>query len=100
MRDIVLDEDGFMQEPDKWNRGIAKILAEGEVTANLSEDHWRVIDCLRDYYLKFGVPPSVAKLRKDTGFNLKRICEFFPSGLGKGAVKIAGLPRPSYLYPQ
>ena len=27
-REIPLDEDGFMQEPHKWDRDIAKIFAE------------------------------------------------------------------------
>jgi TusE/DsrC/DsvC family sulfur relay protein len=83
-----------------WTRDIAQLLAREEVPKGLTEEHWKVISCLRGYYLKFGVPPPVAKLQKDTGFNLKLIYALFPSGPGKGAVKIAGLPRPPGLYPQ
>ncbi|MCK5071467.1 MAG: TusE/DsrC/DsvC family sulfur relay protein, partial [Desulfocapsa sp.] len=34
-------------------------------------------------------------LSKTTGFPLKRIYELFPSGPGKGACKMAGLPKPT-----
>jgi TusE/DsrC/DsvC family sulfur relay protein len=84
---IVSDEDGFMQEPDKWNRDIAKILAERQGVGALSEVHWMVINYLRDYYLEWRIPPPVAKLRKETGLNLKRICTLFPAGLSMGPVR-------------
>lgn len=96
---LDLDEEGFLRHPDIWNENVAQLLAQEEVPEGLTEEHWRVIKHLRDYYLEFGIPPPVAKLRKDTGFNLKRIYGLFSSGLGKGAVKIAGLPRPPGLYP-
>lgn len=98
-REIVLDEGGFMREPDKWNRDIAKILAERQGISTLSEEHWRAINYLRGYYLEFRIPPPVAKLRKETGLNLEHICKLFPAGLSRGACKIAGLPRPPGLYP-
>ncbi len=98
-RDIMLDEDGFMREPNTWNTSIAKVLAEVREIPNLSEDHWKVINSLRDYYFRFNSLPPVAMLQKETGFNLKCIYKLFPSGLAKSACKIAGLPRAPGLYP-
>ena len=34
-------------------------------------------------------------LSKVTGYKLKEIYELFPSGPGKGACKMAGLPKPT-----
>ena len=96
---LGLDEDGFLRDPQTWDTEVAASLAWQEGGENLTEDDWRVINCLRDYYLKSGVPPPGSKLRKQTGFNLIRICELSPSGLAKVACKIAGLPRPAGLYP-
>lgn len=92
---IVVDEDGFMQEPDKWNQDVAVALATTEGVDTLTENHWKVVNYLRDYYVQFGVAPMIRKLCKQTGFQLKEIYELFPSGPAKGACKVAGLPKPT-----
>jgi TusE/DsrC/DsvC family sulfur relay protein len=93
--EVEVDEDGFIQEPNKWNEDLAKAIAETEEVENLTEDHWKVIKYLRDYYQEFGIAPMIRKLCKETGFKLKYIYELFPSGPAKGACKIAGLPKPT-----
>jgi len=92
---IEVDDDGFMKEPASWNDGVALALAASEGITGLSEEHWRVVRYLRDYYLQFGIAPMVRRLCKETGFDLKTIFELFPSGPAKGACKIAGLPKPT-----
>ena len=93
--DIEVDEDGFMQEPDKWDETIAKALATTEGVADLSEEHWKLVRYLREYYLKFEIAPMIRKLCKETGFPLKKVYELFPSGPAKGACKVAGLAKPT-----
>lgn len=92
---LEIDEDGFIQEPDKWNQEVAKALAQTEGVDELTEDHWKVVNYLRDYYLEFGIAPMIRKLCKSTGFKLKEIYDLFPSGPAKGACKVAGLPKPT-----
>ena len=92
---LEVDEDGFMQEPDGWNKAVAAALATTEGVDNLTEDHWKVVEYLREYYLQFGVAPMIRKLCKQTGYNLKAIYALFPSGPAKGACKVAGLPKPT-----
>jgi len=92
---LAVDEDGFMQEPDKWTKEIADALAPTEGVDSLTDEHWKVVEYLREYYLQFGVAPMIRKLCKETGFNLKKIYELFPSGPAKGACKVAGLPKPT-----
>ena len=92
---LSVDEDGFMQEPEAWNQEAAAALATTEGVDGLTDDHWKVVDYLRDYYLEFGVAPMIRKLCKETGFNLKSIYTLFPSGPAKGACKVAGLPKPT-----
>ncbi len=92
---IDVDEDGFMQEPDKWDEAIAKALATTEGVDELTDEHWKIVHYLREYYLKFGIAPMIRKLCKETGFPLKRIYELFPSGPAKGACKVAGLAKPT-----
>ena len=92
---VQVDEDGFMEEPDQWNEEVAAALASTEGVDELGDDHWKVINYLRDYYQKFGVAPMIRKLCKETGFKLKVIYELFPSGPAKGACKVAGLAKPT-----
>jgi len=92
---VEIDEDGFIVDPAAWNKDLVDYFAKEEHVDNLTEDHWKVINYLRDYYLKFGIAPMIRKLCKDTGFSLKEIYELFPSGPAKGACKLAGLPKPT-----
>ncbi|MBZ4686896.1 MAG: dissimilatory sulfite reductase related protein [Clostridia bacterium] len=92
---IELDEDGFMVDPDLWDEDVAVALAKTEEIDELTEDHWKVINYLRDYYQQFGIAPMIRKVTKSTGFKLKEIYELFPSGPAKGACKVAGLPKPT-----
>ncbi len=94
-KQIEIDEDGFIQDPDAWDEAVAKSLAETEGVTSLSDDHWKVVNYLREYYLEFNMAPMIRKLCKTTGFKLKEIYELFPSGPAKGACKVAGLPKPS-----
>jgi TusE/DsrC/DsvC family sulfur relay protein len=94
-KELEVDEDGFIQDPDQWDEAVAKSLAETEGVSDMTEEHWKVVNYLRDYYLKFGIAPMIRKLCKDTGFKLKKIYELFPSGPAKGACKVAGLPKPT-----
>jgi len=92
---LEIDEDGFIQEPEQWNEAVAAALAKTEGVDELTEDHWKLVNYLRDYYLEFGIAPMIRKLCKATGFKLKYVYELFPSGPAKGACKVAGLPKPT-----
>lgn len=91
-----VDEDGFLQELDRWSEDFAKGYAEEEgIQGDLTDEHWKLIYYLRDYYAKFGIAPMIRKLCKETGLNLKKVYELFPSGPAKGACKLAGLAKPT-----
>jgi len=92
---IDVDEDGFIQEPDKWTKDVAAALAKTEGVDELTDEHWKMVDFLREYYIEFGTAPMIRKLCKATGFKLNKVYELFPSGPAKGACKIAGLPKPT-----
>ncbi|MFZ0428097.1 MAG: TusE/DsrC/DsvC family sulfur relay protein [Acidobacteriota bacterium] len=92
---LEIDEDGFIQRPEQWNQDVAKALAQTEGVDAMTDEHWKVVNYLRDYYLEFGIAPMIRKLCKETGFKLKEIYDLFPSGPAKGACKVAGLPKPT-----
>ena len=91
-----VDQDGFLQELDKWSEEFAQEYAKEEgIEGPLTEEHWKVIKYLRNHYLNFGNAPMIRKLGKETSFNLKKVYELFPSGPAKGACKLAGLAKPT-----
>lgn len=92
---LDVDEDGFLQEPDQWTKEVALALSTTEGVDELTEEHWKLVEYLRNYYLQFGVAPMIRKLCKETGFDLKKVYALFPSGPAKGACKVAGLPKPT-----
>ena len=94
-KQIEIDEDGFIQDPDQWDEAVAASLAKTEGVDDLTEEHWVVVNYLRNYYLKFGIAPMIRKVCKETKFDLKKIYELFPSGPAKGGCKVAGLPKPT-----
>lgn len=92
---IRVNEEGFLVNPEEWDKDIADLLAKEEEGIDaLTEDHWAVINYIREYYLEKSLAPMVRKICKTTGFQLKYIFELFPSGPAKGACKLAGLPKP------
>jgi tRNA 2-thiouridine synthesizing protein E len=93
--ELEVDEDGFIQDPQLWTESVAVVLAGDEDVESLTEEHWKVVKYIREYYLKFGIAPMIRKLCKETECPLNRVYELFPSGPAKGACKIAGLPKPT-----
>ncbi|MEI6186256.1 MAG: TusE/DsrC/DsvC family sulfur relay protein [Dehalococcoidia bacterium] len=94
-KELEIDEDGFIQEPDKWDKSVAEDIARTEEAYPMSEDHWKVVNYLRNYFLEFEIAPPVRMVIKQTGFDLKTIYKLFPGGPAKGACKVAGLPKPT-----
>ena len=94
-KSLEIDEDGFIQDPDQWDEAVADDLAKTEAVEEMTEEHWKLVNYLREYYLEFNMAPMIRKLCKETGFKLKKVYELFPSGPAKGACKVAGLPKPT-----
>lgn len=91
----AVDEDGFIDDFNNWDEGWMRYVKTQEGIEELTDEHKKVIDVLQDYYKKNGIAPMVRILSKVTKFKLKYIYELFPSGPGKGACKMAGLPKPT-----
>jgi dissimilatory sulfite reductase related protein len=90
------DAEGFLQEPEKWNKQIAEEFAKTEATSYpMTEDHWKVVNYIRNYYMEYDIAPPIRMLVKSTGLSLDKINELFPNGPAKGACKIAGLAKPT-----
>ena len=92
--DGSLDEDGFLRRMSTWTRSMAEELAEKNDIGPLTDEHWQVIEFVKNYYETHGSGPPVVKIGKDTGMSSGEICSLFPCGVVRGAYRLAGLPRP------
>src|SRR4030042_4536574 len=91
-QEIIIDEDGFIQEPAKWTKEVAEDRAKEEATAHpMTEPHWQLVNYIRDYYLQFDVAPPVRMICKKLNIDLKTIYDLFPKGPAAGTCKVAGL---------
>ena len=96
-----VDEEGFLVDLKDWTKEIAEQMAEGD-DVTLTDEHWDVINFLRDYYEEYQVAPAVRvltkaikkKFGKEKG-NSKYLYELFPYGPGKQGCRFAGLPKPT-----
>jgi tRNA 2-thiouridine synthesizing protein E len=95
------DEEGYLVNLADWNEDIAKEIAKGE-NVEMTENHWEVVNFLRQYYDEYQIAPAVRVLTKAIGKQLgeekgnsKYLYELFPYGPAKQACKIAGLPKPT-----
>ena len=96
--EIEIDEDGFIQEPAKWNKDVAEDLAKTENAFPMSEEHWKLVSYLRDYYVKFGIAPPIRMVVKQTGFDLKYIYKLFPGDRQRGPVRWQACRNPRAAY--
>jgi tRNA 2-thiouridine synthesizing protein E len=89
-----IDHEDFLVEMTQWSKELAVKLAKRNDIGPLTEEHWKIIEFVRNYYLTHRTGPPVVKIGKATGFPPSRICELFPCGMARGAYRLAGLPRP------
>jgi TusE/DsrC/DsvC family sulfur relay protein len=92
---LEVDEQGFIQDKEKWNEAVALAYAAKEGVNELTADHFKVIHYLREYYMANGICPMVRRLVKDSGFSLKQLYDLFPEGPANSACKWAGIPQAS-----
>jgi tRNA 2-thiouridine synthesizing protein E len=88
------DPEGFFTDPTAWNRSMVPELAAEQGIAELTEEHWEVIDLMRRQYAERGTGPTVRLLGRISGLPVKRLYELFPKGPAKVAAKVAGIPKP------
>ena len=95
-----LDEEGYLMPLEQWDKNVGWLIARTVMPDELTDDHWRIIDYIRQYYVEFGIVPPIRKMCRDTGFNLSSIYRLFPMGVTKGPCRIAGIPSAIFKLPQ
>jgi tRNA 2-thiouridine synthesizing protein E len=99
-RQIAATENGFLESLDDWDKAVAEVIAAVE-GITLTQDHWDVIDYLRDAYVNHnGEQPNNRAILKamqekwpGRKVDNKTLFDLFPGNPSKQAGMIAGLPE-------
>jgi len=92
---LIFDEWGYLINFNDWNISICYELAYNDGIEILTDEHFRIIYFLRDYFEQNNICPKVRVVLDSLGISLKYVYELFPFGLIQSAYKIAGLPKPN-----
>lgn len=88
-------------ELENWTREQGLAVAQAERIA-MTEEHWQVVDFLRDYYIRCGVAPAgrVLAATLDEVFSAHGGAAYlhmlFPGGPVAQGCRIGGVPIPPY----
>ena len=98
---VETDEEGYITDISLWTRELAEFIAKDE-NIDMSDDHWEVVNFLRNYYEEYQIAPAVRILTKAVGKrmgkekgNSRYLYQLFPYGPAKQACRYAGLPKPT-----
>lgn len=96
--ELEADEEGFLTEAN-FSDEIVPVIAEAE-GIKLTDDHWLVINYLREKFKEDGHTPNFRAMCKDfddehPGKDWKKyLYELFPMQPARQAVRVAGLTKP------
>ena len=97
----ALDEHGHLVDVRDWTPTVADRLAAQD-GIELAEDHWWLIEFVRDYHLTYGNPPlmrtvvSALKRSRPEVAGSRFLYRLFPDGPIRLACKYGGLPPPDW----
>jgi tRNA 2-thiouridine synthesizing protein E len=100
-KQLEVDEEGYLSDLNQWEPGVADVMSKQD-NLPLTDDHWNIINFLREYYDEYQIAPAIRVLTKavakrlgpDKG-NSKYLYDLFPYGPAKQACRYAGLPKPT-----
>lgn len=102
MQKLPCDAEGYLRHLEDWTQSAAEEIAEKE-GIKLTENHWKVINFLRDFYGEYQLSPTmrvlIKLLREKYGEEFavsSKLYHLFPEGPVKQGCKIAGLPKPPH----
>lgn len=100
-----LDPEGYLANLEEWSPAVATALAEDEAL-ELTDEHWELIDLIRQFYDEFDHSPAMRPLVKYISLHLGKekgrsiyLMQQLPPNEKTGSppkrlARIAGLPKP------
>ena len=86
------DQDGYILNANDWTPTLAHAIAANEGIDSLSDDHWKVIEALRERYFETGSVPAMRNICREAGLEEHCVSDLLEDP--RRAWRIAGLPNP------
>ncbi|MGO9622024.1 MAG: TusE/DsrC/DsvC family sulfur relay protein [Desulfobaccales bacterium] len=87
-----VDTEEFLSDFNDWDENFARGIApKVAIISGLSEDHWKIINFIRDYFKRTGKCPLVYETCRMTRLPLRELQKLFQAGYLRGACKLAGV---------
>ncbi|MHB8667668.1 MAG: TusE/DsrC/DsvC family sulfur relay protein [Burkholderiales bacterium] len=95
--ELEADEEGYLLAPD-YSEDAVRAIAQAE-GIELNDDHWKIVEYLRNQYREHGHTPNFRTMLKDVseimpGCDSKALYDLFPGGPAKQGARVAALPKP------
>jgi len=94
LENVTRNEDGFLTNPMDWTKELATEIAQEAGIAELTDEHWKVIDFSRSNAEDSGASPTLRQITKGADVPTKLLFKLFPKGPAKKVAKISGLGKP------
>ncbi|EPJ55928.1 MAG: hypothetical protein OFPI_01800 [Osedax symbiont Rs2] len=96
----LLDDEGYLLDLSSWSKPLAMQLAELD-NFQLTEQHWEVIEIVREFYQTYELSPAMRPLVKamankygpQKGKSIY-LMKLFSDSPPKQAARYAGMPKP------
>ena len=91
-KDYDVDDDGFLLRSDDRTKDWHDHAMAEEGLTEFTTDHEKVLSTICDHHCQHGALPTAAVLSRVTRMKIRYMHELFPSGPGRAACRILGLP--------
>ena len=88
-KSLEVDEEGYLSNLNDWEPAVAEVMAKAE-DLELTDDHWEIINFLREYYEEYQIAPAVRVLTKAVGKKLGKEKATTDSSVAVDTVKKTG----------
>ncbi len=88
----IPDDCRFLPE-EEWSHELARSTG-AELGLSLSDAHLRLVETVRNEYLRSGSTPNIRKITGISGLTTREIYALFPQAPGKTIARVAGVPKP------
>ncbi|MEW5923535.1 MAG: TusE/DsrC/DsvC family sulfur relay protein [Candidatus Zixiibacteriota bacterium] len=88
----TVDTEDFLADYSEWDENFARGMApKVGIISGLSEDHWKIINFIRDTFKNTGKCPLVYETCRKNRLHLHELKRLFPAGYLRGACKLTGI---------
>ena len=90
---VEVNNEGFLSNPDDWDEQLGAEFAR-LIGVAMSDEHWKLVQFLRDDYKAQGETPTLRRVSTQTGLPVKQLFTMFPGKPAKKMSYVAGVPKP------